>query len=197
MKDNNALPATIHASAFMPQGLYAQQILNARASLLAEKIAVIDEQKEMINFIRFRLAGNQYFGILFANAKEVLMDAKLTVLPLAPPFVGGVMNYRGKFIPVIDLTKLFALPAANPAAMRHVIVIEMAGIKAAILADFIESSVNGDANQLAAPLTTRNSIKPNYVKGLYQGTTALLNIENIFQDCQIEIKKYSPRKHAV
>jgi len=64
-------------------------------------------------FLTFSLAGEEY-GISIMKIKEIIGILPITVLPQTPEYVKGVINLRGKVIPVIDLRLKFDLEPATP-----------------------------------------------------------------------------------
>ncbi|MGB9662304.1 MAG: chemotaxis protein CheW [Moorellaceae bacterium] len=56
----------------------------------------------------FELAGELY-GLDIFDVREIIKDTPVTRIPRTPAFVEGVVNLRGKLIPVIDLKKRFGL----------------------------------------------------------------------------------------
>ncbi len=74
-------------------------------------------------FLTFALAGEEY-GITIMQIKEIIGLMPVTVLPQTPTYVKGVINLRGKVIPIIDLRLKFALEPAEPTERTCIIVIE-------------------------------------------------------------------------
>jgi purine-binding chemotaxis protein CheW len=85
-------------------------------------------------FLVFRL-GDQDFGLPIAAVTEVTMlPAKLTPLPKAPAFVEGVMNLRGRVVPVIDQRRRFLGDAAS-GKRRRVVVVSLGDVQAGFVVD--------------------------------------------------------------
>lgn len=63
-------------------------------------------------FLSFRLSSEEY-GIAILEVREILPLPDITPLPQTPDFIRGVINLRGKIIPVIDLRRRFGLPPAD------------------------------------------------------------------------------------
>ena len=69
----------------------------------------------------FRLAGGNY-GVELARVQEVLRPLPVTRLPLAPPAIAGLINLRGRIVPVVDLQVVLgteSAPARSTAAPAH------------------------------------------------------------------------------
>lgn len=68
-------------------------------------------------------AADATFGVAVDRVQEIVREAAIARTPTAPTAIAGLMNLRGRLVPVIDLRTLFARPARDPeAATFHVIV---------------------------------------------------------------------------
>ena len=74
-------------------------------------------------FMTFALVGEEY-GISIMKIKEIIGMMSVTVLPQTPDYVKGVINLRGKVIPIIDLRCKFNLEQVEPSERTCIIVIE-------------------------------------------------------------------------
>lgn len=63
-------------------------------------------------YITFQL-GDELFAIDVAQVREILELSTITKVPTAPGYMRGVVNVRGKAIPVVDLRAKFGLPPAE------------------------------------------------------------------------------------
>jgi purine-binding chemotaxis protein CheW len=88
-------------------------------------------------------------------AREVLQMESYTgatVVPGAPPFVAGLIQLRGRVVPVIDLRRRFGLAPSEPTLESRVVVVEKDGRAVALLADTAREVVRlGEAEQSAPP----------------------------------------------
>lgn len=74
-------------------------------------------------FLTFCL-GVQEYGVEILRVREIIGLIPITPLPRAPEHVRGVMNLRGRIIPVLDLRARFALPAAAATKETCIVVVE-------------------------------------------------------------------------
>jgi purine-binding chemotaxis protein CheW len=79
---------------------------------------------ETAQYITFKL-GDESFALNVAQVREVLEVSQITKVPTAPPYMRGVVNVRGKAIPVVDLRLKFGLPAVAETVHTRIIVIEL------------------------------------------------------------------------
>lgn len=76
-------------------------------------------------YLTFRLGEEQY-GLGILSVKEIIGMMPVTALPNAPRFMLGVINLRGKVIPIIDLRRKFAMPTVEHTDRTCIIVVETA-----------------------------------------------------------------------
>jgi chemotaxis signal transduction protein/ABC-type nitrate/sulfonate/bicarbonate transport system substrate-binding protein/CheY-like chemotaxis protein len=75
----------------------------------------------------FFTLGNQEYGLEIFSVKEVIRMMPIRTLPQAPPFVKGVINLRGKVIPILDLCVKFGLGRSECGERSCIIILEIAG----------------------------------------------------------------------
>jgi purine-binding chemotaxis protein CheW len=189
MKQNDFSKVTEnHAANYLPKSLAAQKILTMRAVTLAKKDVEAVSEINLNHYICFGLGKNHKFGIDFDQVKEIIHYSTITPLPLAPDFVNGVINYRGRLIPIIDLQALFSLKKTDLNESTQIIIVCVNQLTVGVLASFIANSCSYDIDSLEPPLAVTNKLKQNYVFGLHNGTTAILNFEAILLDFQNQLK---------
>lgn len=96
-------------------------------------------------YLTFTLAGEQY-GIGILTVKEIIGMMPITPVPQAPDFVRGVINLRGKVIPVIDLRRRFGLASKEATERTCIIVVEVRGeatqLQMGIVVDSVSEVLN-------------------------------------------------------
>jgi len=79
---------------------------------------------ETAQYITFKL-GDELFAINVAQVREVLELPQITKVPTAPDYMRGVVNVRGKAIPVVDLRLKFGLPSTLDTINSRIVVLEL------------------------------------------------------------------------
>ncbi len=92
-------------------------------------------------YLTFSLAGEEY-GIGILKVKEIIGMMPVTHVPQTPEFVKGVINLRGKVIPVVDLRLRFALEAAPYTERTCIIVVEVAGASGSVMMGIVVDAVS-------------------------------------------------------
>lgn len=98
---------------------------------LAEKKS---ELEELLQLVSFRI-GSEEFGIDILLVQEINRMLKITRVPNAPSFVDGVVNLRGRIIPVIDLRSRLKMSRKEHDKNTRIIVVEINSITTGFVVD--------------------------------------------------------------
>ena len=96
---------------------------------MAGILDTVDQRTQLVGenrleLLMFRLGGRQLFAINVFKVQEVLQLPKLTLMPHRHPHVCGVVNLRGKTLPVIDLSQAIGMRPLVPGPDSTIIVTE-------------------------------------------------------------------------
>jgi len=80
-------------------------------------------EKEL-QVVGFRI-GNETYGVRIAAVREIVRVPEITSVPSAPDLIEGVINLRGKIIPVMDLRKRFGQVEIQPDKKNRILVVEL------------------------------------------------------------------------
>lgn len=115
-------------------------ILDITAQKLAEEKRLRIQQRTG-KYLLFSLNAIQY-GIQIERIQEIVRLLPMTPVPGTPAHVRGMMNLRGKVIPVVDLRRRFMLPEAECSQETCIIVVEVRGATAPMLFGLLVDAVN-------------------------------------------------------
>ncbi len=133
-----------------------------------EELAQAVDQKEG-KYLTFTLADEEY-GIGILKVKEIIGMLPVTAVPKTPEFVKGVINLRGKVIPVIDLRLRFGIEARTYSDRTCIIVVEVEGQSGQVLIGIVVDAVSEVLNiaseeiELAPAFGTR--LNTDYILGM-------------------------------
>jgi purine-binding chemotaxis protein CheW len=96
--------------------------------------------------------GREEFGTRVLTVREIMGIQDITAVPHTPAYVKGVINLRGKVIPVIDLRLKFGLPEAEHTARTCIIVVQVQHEKAQVVMGIIVDEVAEVLNLAAADI---------------------------------------------
>ncbi|MCX7984836.1 MAG: chemotaxis protein CheW [Bacteroidetes bacterium] len=92
--------------------------------MATEKSIQQKTSEDILQLVSFKV-GDEEFGIDILKVQEINRMMEITKIPDAPPDIEGVVNFRGKVIPVIDLRKRFGLPIKEQNSNTRLIVVEL------------------------------------------------------------------------
>ncbi len=132
-------------------------------------------------FLAFRLADQDY-GIAIAKVQEIREWSKVTPLPNSPPYIKGMLNLRGAIVPIIDLRMRFGLPAIEYDTLTVIIVVNVGGRMAGIVADTVSDVVSAGPERRRAMPEFEGQANRQFIEGLAQideQLMILLNVEKL------------------
>ncbi|WP_433046905.1 chemotaxis protein CheW [Dactylosporangium sp. CS-033363] len=120
-------------------------------------------------YLTFTLHGEAYALDIF-HVIEIIEYRALTAVPMAPEFVRGVINLRGRAVPVVDLGIRFG-QGATPVARRTSVIIVHSGAAedgqhVGILVDMVNKVVSFGPGDVEPPPTFGTGIQPEYISGM-------------------------------
>ncbi|MGH8442507.1 MAG: chemotaxis protein CheW [Nevskiaceae bacterium] len=163
----------------------AREILRARARALA-RIPAPAAAGGLLEVLEFGLAQERY-AVETRHVREVQPLKQLSPLPCTPPFLLGVVNLRGRVVPVFDIRKLFDLPEQGLTDLHRVIVVRGADLELGLLAETIVAVRSVALDSLQASLPTLTGIRADYLKGVTAGNLVVLELDRILTDPRIVV----------
>ncbi|HQL00005.1 MAG TPA: chemotaxis protein CheW [Smithellaceae bacterium] len=152
-------------------------------TIMDQAVKVMHEKEG--KYLTFSLAGEEY-GIGILKVKEIIGMLPITVVPQTPPYIKGVINLRGKVIPVIDLRLKFAMPSADYTERTCIIVVEINAAGRMIMMGIVVDSVSEVLNIKGADIEETPSfgtkLNTEYILGMAKaagGIKILLDIDRV------------------
>jgi len=125
-----------------------------------EDIKVEDE----LQLVTFKLASEEY-GLPITKVQEINRLLPITKLPQTPSFMEGIINLRGRIIPVIDLRKRFQLPITEHNDDTRIIVVEINGQTVGVTVDAVTEVVRLSAADVEDPPASI-AVDSRYINGV-------------------------------
>lgn len=117
-------------------------------------------------YLTFRLDSEEY-GLEILKVQEIIGIMPVTKVPRTPAFVRGVVNLRGKVIPVVDLRARFGLSKQDDTEKTCIIVLQVARgteqITTSIIVDEVSEVLEVDAGQLEPTPEFGSTIDTSYI----------------------------------
>lgn len=120
---------------------------------------------ELIQLVTFAIAEEE-FGVDILRVQEIIRMMPITKVPSSPPFVEGVINLRGKVIPVIDLRKRFDMAATDEDDRTRVIVMDLHDRVVGYVVDSVREVLRIEASAIEPPPEVVSGIGSEYIKGM-------------------------------
>ncbi|MCA1787175.1 MAG: chemotaxis protein CheW [Desulfobacteraceae bacterium] len=144
-------------------------------------------------YLTFTLADEEY-GIGILKVKEIIGMMSITSVPRTPDFVKGVINLRGKVIPVIDLRLKFVMDAIPYTDRTCIIVVEIdtddMTIQIGIVVDAVSEVLNIKQEEIENTPSFGTSVNTDYILGMAKidsGVKILLDIDRVLSAKEIQV----------
>lgn len=119
---------------------------------------------DILQLVTFKLGGEEY-GIDILRVQEINRMTEITAMPKAPFSVEGVINLRGKMIPVINLRKRFGLAMKEFDSQSRIIVID-AGSTVGLIVDSVSEVLRISSDTIEPPPLVTTGTGSEYIMGI-------------------------------
>jgi len=120
---------------------------------------------EVLQLVSFQLGPEEY-AIDILGVQEIIRMVEITHVPNAPHFVEGVVNLRGKVIPIINLRTRLGLSSAEPTKDTRIVVVEVAHLILGFIVDSVEEVLRLPEEFIEPPPATGRSGGDDFHKGV-------------------------------
>jgi purine-binding chemotaxis protein CheW len=150
--------------------------------------------EEMLQLVSFTI-GTEEFGVDILNVQEINRMVTVTAVPNSPSFVDGVINLRGKVIPIIDLRTRFGMPRKEHDKNTRIIVVELKSSVVGFVVDAVSEVLRIPRNVTEPPPAVVAGIHADYITAvgkLEDRLLILLDLEKVFS-----VEEHSSLKEVV
>jgi purine-binding chemotaxis protein CheW len=170
--------------------------------MTTDQTKIIDQAVKIIGdkegkYLTFSLAGEEY-GIGILKVKEIIGMMPITIVPQTPSYIKGVINLRGKVIPVVDLRVKFMMAAADYTERTCIIVVEISAAGRTILMGIVVDSVSEVLNiketDIEATPAFGTKLDTEFILGMAKiggGIKILLDIDRVLSVEEIKAVEVS------
>jgi purine-binding chemotaxis protein CheW len=116
-------------------------------------------------FLTFFLAGEEY-GLEILKVHEIIGMMPITSVPRTPKFVRGVINLRGKVIPIVDLRLKLAMLATEQTEETCIIVVQADGLETGIVVDKVSEVLDIGGTDIEDAPTFGTDVNSDYILGI-------------------------------
>ena len=141
--------------------------------------------RDLFQLVTFHVGGEE-FGLDILRVQEIIRIQAFTRVPNSPAFVDGVINLRGKVIPVIALRKRLGLQGLAHDKQTRIVVTEIKGTVLGLIVDSVSSVLRIPADTVEPP-PRLGSVEREYVSGvgkLDDRLIILLDVDRLMSDSE-------------
>ena len=170
---------------------------------MADRVNVSDVSlaEKAGKFLTFKLAREEY-GLEILKVQEIIGMMDITRVPGTPEFIRGIVNLRGKIIPVVDLRLKFAMKREEYTPRTCIIVVQLAPGKQrttiGIIVDDVSEVMDIDKEQLEGPPAWEKGVETDFILGIgkvEEKVVMLLDIDRVLSGGEFTVvNKLSTKK---
>jgi purine-binding chemotaxis protein CheW len=164
-----------------------ERLLAERADVLARIVAPKNDEGETVSVLEFRLGAERY-AVENAAVREVHVLREITPVPGTPDFILGVVIVRGRICSVVDLARVFDLPARERGARARVVVLADRAMEFGIVADEVVGMRAIATVTLQDSLPTMTGARQKYLRGVTPERIAVLDARRLLADKTLVVR---------
>jgi len=140
-----------------------------------------------LQIVGFRI-GRETFGLPIALVREIVRVPEITAVPNAPNYMEGVINLRGRIIPVVDLRKRFGEKVIEPHKKNRIVVVELESRSLGLIVNSASEVMKIPPSEIEAPHNVFQEGELNYITGvgkLKGRLVILLDLNRVLQQGEL------------
>ena len=133
---------------------------------------------------------SESYGVDIGAVREIIRMQEITRVPRTPEFVEGVINLRGKVIPVVDLRKRFGLTEGERNKDNRIVVVDIGGQDIGVVVDAVTEVLRIFTSAIEPPSSVITSADSEYLLGIAKlddKMIILLELESVLSEKEKDI----------
>ena len=148
-----------------------------------------ERNDERVQLVSFMLAGEEY-GVEVVKVREIIRMVNITKMPNTPHYVEGIINLRGKVIPIVSMRNRFGLSETADSIQTRIMVMDVQGGLTGFIVDGVSEVIRIQSNDIQAPpAMVSGNIDQEFITGVFNHGERLLTIMDI--DRMFEGEKFN------
>ncbi len=123
------------------------------------------ESRSELQVVVFGLSGQAY-GVEIGAVREIIRMQNVTMVPGTPDYVEGVINLRGKVIPVLDLRKRFSLLVGRQTRESRIVVVDVGKQDIGLIVDAVTEVLRIATSAIQPPKSVLSTGNADYLMGI-------------------------------
>jgi purine-binding chemotaxis protein CheW len=147
-------------------------------------VNVKTESTELLQLVSFTL-NEEEFGIDILMVQEIIRMLQITKVPNSPDFVDGVVNIRGRIIPVVDLRCKLGMPRKEHDKETRIVVVEVSGKTIGFIVDAVTEVLRIPSSTIEVPPELIAGVNSEFIKAvgkLEDRLLILIDLEKILSN---------------
>jgi purine-binding chemotaxis protein CheW len=144
----------------------------------------VSEREEQL--VAFHLA-NELYGVDISIIHEIIRLREITQIPRATADIEGVINLRGKIVPILDLRKRLGLPAVERDGQTRIIVVEIADCTVGMVVDGVTGVLRLLQANIEPPSKLVSDLETDYIRGVGKTDDLLVILLNMHKVLRTEL----------
>ena len=143
---------------------------------------------EILQLVSFNV-GTEEFGVDILRVHEINRMTEITRVPKTPHFVEGVINLRGKIIPIIDLRKRFGMETKEQDQSTRIVVVEIDGQTIGFVVDSVSEVIRLPMANIDDAPDLVTGVDADYIQGvgkLEKSLIILLDLEKVLSKTELD-----------
>jgi purine-binding chemotaxis protein CheW len=156
---------------------------------MASKEESKKDNKELLQLVSFKI-GDEEFGVDILSVQEINRMSQITKVPNTPDFIEGVINLRGRIIPVIDLRVKLGMARIQHGKNTRIVVVELKGKTLGFIVDEVNEVLRIPREITEAPPDMVGGINSGYITSigkLEDRLLILLDLEKILSTSEFNV----------
>ncbi|MBW8036716.1 MAG: chemotaxis protein CheW [Planctomycetes bacterium] len=149
---------------------------------MAEDTQALTLSETEMQLVVFDLA-SEYYGVDIGAVREIIRMQGITRVPGAESFVEGLINLRGRVVPVVDLRKRLNLAVGEQTKDSRIVVVDIAGQDVGVVVDGVTEVLRIPLSSIEPPSSMVTSVESDYLRGIAKLETKLiilLDLDKVF-----------------
>ena len=145
-----------------------------------------ESRSELIQLVSFMLAEEEY-GVEVLKVREIIRMPTITKMPNAPQHVEGIINLRGKVIPIVSLRRRFQMTGNDNDNQTRIMIMDVSGEMTGFIVDAVSEVIRIQSGEIQPPppIVVAGALGQEFITGVFNHADRLLivmDVDRMFSD---------------
>jgi purine-binding chemotaxis protein CheW len=148
-------------------------------------------EDETVQLVSFEV-GSELFAVPITKIQEIIRITKIVQIPKAPDYVEGVINLRGRVIPVVDLKKKFSMTGEIDQSKSRIVVAEISGVCIGLIVDAVQEVLRPEKDAFEDAPAIVSGLEQRFIRGIVKQNEHMLivlDLDKLFDEEEAAVLK--------